>query len=401
LRRFDIVFKQPYPLSMNKIYKKNTIMVLDDIKELLKEINTHLTVVSEFVINSKLQQQIESLTTLTESEQSWQQKETILRLKELQAKKTLLSEYEEIKKDFKNLNDLAEFLSSEPEAATEDDLNQLLIDAHGQLKTIKKFKLYILLQKEHDDANCFVEINSGAGGTESQDWAEMLMRMYLRFGEREGFKSSILDIQNGEEAGIKSASLYFQKKYAYGILFPESGVHRLVRISPYDSNKRRHTSFASITVYPEITDSSLAINPEELKIDTYRAGGAGGQHVNKTESAVRITHIPTGIIVQCQNERSQNQNKATAMKMLSSRLAEKYEAERKEAQDKSVERKKIEWGSQIRSYVLHPYKMVKDHRTGFEIFNPTEVLDGDIMGFIESFLTKSPGDEKTFDLPQD
>jgi peptide chain release factor 2 len=376
-------------------------MLLDDIKELLKEIYSHLTVISEFVANSKLSQQVEYLIQQTESEQSWQKKETILQLKELQAKRSLLIEYEEIKKNFSSLTDLATFLSDEPEAATESDLKQVLIDCHGMLKTIKKFKLYILLQKEHDDANCFIEINSGAGGTESQDWAEILMRMYLRFAEREGFKSSILDLQNGEEAGIKSASLYLQKKYAYGLLFPESGVHRLVRISPYDANKRRHTSFASITVYPEITDASTSINPEELRIDTYRAGGAGGQHVNKTESAVRITHIPSGIIVQCQNERSQMQNKATAMKMLASRLAEKQEEERKATQDKSVERKKIEWGSQIRSYVLHPYKMVKDHRTGFENFNTTEVLDGDIMNFIESFLTKSPGDQETFDLPQE
>ena len=363
-------------------------MLLDEIKELLKDVNTHLTVIIDFVTNSKLQQTVNDLTALVEAENSWQRKDSVELAKELQAKKQHLHDYQDLVKNYKNISDLTVLLAEEDEALIQSDLQQLLADTRELLRNAKKFKLYILLQDKHDDSNCFLEINSGAGGTESQDWAEMLMRMYIRFAEREGFKASVLDFQNGEGAGIKSASLYLQRKYAYGLLKPESGVHRLVRISPYDANKRRHTSFASIAAYPEINDASVAINADDLRIDTYRAGGAGGQHVNKTESAVRITHLPSGIVVQCQNERSQLQNKATAMKMLASQLAEKQEAERKAVHDKSVERKKIEWGSQIRSYVLHPYKMVKDHRTGFEMFNPDEVLDGNLMDFIEVFLTQ-------------
>jgi peptide chain release factor 2 len=209
--------------------------------------------------------------------------------------------------------------------------------------------------------------------------------MFLRFCEREGFKVEVLDHQAGEGAGIKSATLYVKGQNAYGFLKAEMGIHRLVRISPFDANKRRHTSFAGMTATPEIENAVVEINEEDLRIDTFRAGGAGGQHVNKTESAIRITHIPSGIVVQCQSERSQGQNKQTAMKMLKARLLQKQEEEKK-AKDNAIERKKIEWGSQIRSYILHPYKMVKDHRTDLESHQPEHVLDGDIMPFIESFL---------------
>jgi peptide chain release factor 2 len=213
----------------------------------------------------------------------------------------------------------------------------------------------------------------------------MLLRMYLRFAEHHGFMSELVDEQPGEEAGIKSATLYIKGENAYGLLKSERGVHRLVRISPFDANKRRHTSFAAVLVLPEEPETAIDINPNDLRIDTYRAGGAGGQHVNKTESAIRITHIPTGIVVQCQSQRSQGQNKATAMKMLAAKLSQKAQEERL-AQHATIEKKKIEWGSQIRSYVLHPYKMVKDHRTEYESPQPDLILDGELMPFIEAYL---------------
>jgi peptide chain release factor 2 len=255
-------------------------------------------------------------------------------------------------------------------------------------KHVTRFKITLLLSDEQDKSNCFLNINSGAGGTESQDWAEILLRMYVRFCEREGFTANILDYQAGEGAGIKSATVFVKGKNAYGLLKNEQGIHRLVRISPYDANKRRHTSFASVMAMAETMDAEITIDQKDLRIDTYRAGGAGGQHVNKTDSAVRITHTPSGIVVQCQNERSQTQNRETAMKMLMAKLLQKQKEE-KLARIASVEKKKIEWGSQIRSYVLHPYKLVKDHRTELESQQPELVLDGEIMPFIEAELVRA------------
>jgi len=245
-----------------------------------------------------------------------------------------------------------------------------------------------MLSEENDASNAILAINSGAGGTESQDWAQILMRMYLRWADRKGYKAEILDTQYGDEAGIKSATIVITGEYAYGYLKAEIGVHRLVRISPFDSNKRRHTSFASIFVYPEIDDDiEIEIKDDDLRVDVYRASGPGGQGVNTTDSAVRLTHLPSGITVQCQNERSQIKNKASAMKVLKSRLydqeMEKQDEEKKEL---AKNKKKIEWGSQIRSYVLHPYQMVKDLRTGVETGNVDAVLDGDLEKFIEAFL---------------
>ncbi len=245
-----------------------------------------------------------------------------------------------------------------------------------------------MLSGEHDSSNAIVSINAGAGGTEAQDWADMLLRMYLRFCESRGYKTEFTDYQPGDDAGLKGATFTVTGDYAYGWLRAEMGIHRLVRISPFDANKKRHTSFASVFVFPELPDDiEVEINEKDLKVDTYRSSGAGGQHVNKTDSAIRITHLPTGIVVACQNERSQHKNRSSAMKELKSRLYE-LEVLRKEEEAESLagEKKEIGWGSQIRSYVLHPYRMVKDHRTGYEVGNTDAVLDGDLDGFIEAYL---------------
>lgn len=244
------------------------------------------------------------------------------------------------------------------------------------------------LSGNNDKNNAFLSIHPGAGGTESQDWAEMLLRMYLRFGERMKFKTQIIELMPGDEAGIKSATIRFEGEFAYGYLKTENGVHRLVRISPFDANKRRHTSFAAVFVYPEIDDSiEIDIDPKDLRIDTYRASGKGGQHVNTTDSAVRITHIPTGIIAQCQNERSQHQNKDRAMQILKSKLYN-FELKKKLEEKDKLENEKgdIAWGNQIRSYVLHPYQSIKDHRTGLERGDTQRVLDGDIFEYIKEAL---------------
>ena len=253
---------------------------------------------------------------------------------------------------------------------------------------VDRVETKVLLSGDNDRLNAIVNIHPGAGGTEAQDWAEMLMRMYLRWAEQNGFKTQMLDYQDGEEAGVKSVTFNVMGEYAYGYLASETGVHRLVRISPFDANKRRHTSFASVAVYPEIDETvEVVIEEKDLRIDTYRSAGKGGQHVNTTDSAVRITHLPTGIVVQCQNERSQHKNKAVCMKVLRARLFE-LEMAKKRAQTKSIEDSKLEiaWGSQIRSYVLQPYRLVKDHRTKVEVGDVDRVLDGDLDKFIKAYL---------------
>lgn len=256
---------------------------------------------------------------------------------------------------------------------------------------LAQLEIQSLLGGDMDGNDALVTLNAGAGGTESCDWASMLFRMYLRFGERKGWTSEIFDIQEGDEAGIKSATFQISGQFAFGLLKAESGVHRLVRISPFDSNARRHTSFASVFVTPVLDDTiEIEINEADLRIDTYRASGAGGQHINKTDSAVRITHAPTGIVVQCQTQRSQHQNRDRCMKLLKSKLFEREMEERRKSQEAAEGSKSdIAWGSQIRSYVLHPYKLVKDHRTNLESHSPDDVLDGSLDNFISEYLSKS------------
>ena len=283
------------------------------------------------------------------------------------------------------------------EMAVEEGDDAVALDVEGELlrlsEEIKGIELRRMLSGPNDHNNAIVAIHPGAGGTESQDWAEMLLRMFLRWAEKKGFRSDIIDYQAGEEAGVKSVTFTVSGEYAFGFLKAEIGIHRLVRISPFDAAKRRHTSFASVFVYPEIEDDIVIdINEADLKIDTYRAQGAGGQKVNKTDSAVRITHLPTNIVVQCQNERSQHKNKAMAMKILKARLYEQEMEKKKEEMDTLYKSKKdIAWGSQIRSYVLQPYRLAKDHRTNFESGNVDAVLDGELDKFIEAYLLMAGG----------
>jgi len=285
---------------------------------------------------------------------------------------------------------LLELADEAHDAAVAKEASEKLAEASA---AIRKAEIRRMLSGEHDRANAIVSIHPGAGGTEAQDWADILMRMYLRWVESRGFHAEVVDFLPGDEAGVKSVTFTVSGEYAYGYLKAEVGVHRLVRISPYDANKRRHTSFASVFVYPEIEDDiEIDINEADLKVDTYRSSGAGGQHVNKTDSAVRITHIPTGIVVACQNERSQHKNRAVAMKLLRARLYEKkLEEQEAKMQEFSKDKRDIAWGSQIRSYVMQPYRLIKDHRTGFETGNIDPVLDGALDGFIEAYLQMRSG----------
>jgi peptide chain release factor 2 len=278
--------------------------------------------------------------------------------------------------------------SSAQMAEAESLFKELKTELKAMLSIVKDLEIKSFLSGELDGNGAFITVHSGAGGTESCDWAEMLFRMYVRYSEARGYKTEIMSLNQGEEAGIKSVTISVEGPFAYGYLKAESGVHRLVRISPFDSNARRHTSFASVMVYPEISDDiEVVIKTEDLKVDTYRASGAGGQHVNKTDSAVRITHIPTGIIIACQNQRSQHENRDRAMKMLKAALYElELEKRQKEKDALDSQKKANEWGSQIRSYVLHPYQLIKDHRTDWESSQPQKVLDGELDPVIEAYL---------------
>lgn len=356
------------------------MILADQLHEKLKKLEPHIKVIQEYWMASNIELQLETLTTQSHNPNLWQSEAGTKILKDLQKFKNITANYHAIIKSYSDLPELIELFGNDPveTAKLDKEIGQLT-------KQTITFKIQLLLNEPYDQSSCFLTINSGAGGTESQDWANMILRMYLRFCEQNKLNASIIECQHGEEAGIKSATLYLQGTNAYGLLKNEHGIHRLVRISPFDANKRRHTSFAAVTITPELPASEkIEIDPKDLRIDTYRSGGAGGQHVNKTESAVRITHIPTNIVVQCQIERSQIQNRETAMKMLMAKLRQKQLEEDKAKT--TVEKKKAEWGSQIRSYILHPYKMVKDHRTELENFQPELVLDGELMEFIESSL---------------
>ena len=334
-----------------------------------------------------LEKKLKDLENETLKEEFWQKDPTetgkiLVEIKKLQNK---VEQYKKIESEILNLQDLTELANMEND---EDVAKEILVTTSNIENEIEKLQLETLLSGKYDKNNAILTLHPGAGGTESQDWAEMLYRMYTRWATKNGFEIKELDYLEGDEAGIKSVTFEIVGENAYGYMKCEMGVHRLVRISPFDAGGRRHTSFASLEVLPEITDDiQIEINQDDLRVDTYRASGAGGQHINKTSSAVRITHIPTNIVVACQSERSQIQNRETAMRMLKSKLLNLKEQEQKDTIDElKGEQKDIAWGSQIRSYVFCPYTLVKDHRTNYEVGNVESVMDGNIDGFIESYL---------------
>lgn len=335
---------------------------------------------------ANLKARLAELDFMTEATDFWDDHEAAQKLlKEKKAMENKVQEFKELETDIEDVEVLME-LATEVE---DESLVPEILDAYEKYKLqLENLRLKTLLDGEYDAGNAIISVHAGSGGTDAQDWAEMLLRMYTRWAETKKYKVKILDYQDDSEGGIKSATLLIEGENAYGYLKNEKGVHRLVRISPYDSSGRRHTSFASLDVMPEIDDSiTVDIDPGDLRIDTFRASGAGGQHVNKTDSAVRITHIPTNIVVSCQNERSQHQNKDTAMKVLKSKLLELKEREHKASlAELKGDFSQITWGSQIRSYVFHPYSMVKDHRTNAEVGNVHAVMDGDIDYFINEKL---------------
>ena len=336
------------------------------------------------IVNSE--KELDELEKKTLEEDFWKDSKKSSRvLSQIKKLKAKCNDFKEIKTEIENLKELTELVNLEPD---EDLAKEIIKNTKKLEKKAEKLELASLLSEKYDGNDAIVTIHPGAGGTESQDWAEMLYRMYTRWANRNNYEIKELDYLDGEEAGLKSVTFEVIGDNAYGYLKSEKGIHRLVRISPFDSGGRRHTSFASVEVLPEITDDiEIDINPDDLRVDTYRASGAGGQHINKTSSAVRITHIPTNIVVSCQSERSQIQNKETAMRMLKSRLLDLKEKEHKEKiEDLQGEQKDIAWGSQIRSYVFCPYTMVKDHRTNYEVGNVEAVMDGEIDDFIEAYL---------------
>ena len=341
-----------------------------------------------------LERELSDLTEVSEKEDFWGDLENSQAvLKRMSRIREKLARFNKFGADLEDIKALFELAEEADDAESAAEVGQLLSELE---ESLAKARIETLLSGDYDANNAIMSFNAGAGGTEAQDWAEMLYRMYTHWAEKHGYTYKILDYLDGDEAGMKGASILIEGENAYGYLKSEMGVHRLVRISPFDSSGRRHTSFAAVEVMPEITDDvEVEIRPEDLKVDTYRSSGAGGQHVNKTESAIRITHLPTGIVVACQNERSQHQNREVAMRMLKSKLVEIKERENLEKiADIKGEQKNIEWGSQIRSYVFMPYTLAKDHRTGYENGNIGAVMDGDIDGFINEYLTQLASGKK-------
>jgi len=352
--------------------------------EMLKDLTTKMENITNIVRPDDLRKRLEEIEQMQQEPEFWSDAEKAGKISQEKIRtERILATYDAAKDA---LSDAQEYFELAKAEGDEETLEMLYEDAESLQEHIKDLEVQMMLSGEHDGANAIVTIHPGAGGTESQDWASMLYRMYLRWAERHGFKVETLDYQPGDEAGIKDASFIIKGENAYGYLKVENGIHRLVRISPFDSNAKRHTSFTSVMVSPEIDDDiDIEIEDKDIRIDTYRASGAGGQHVNKTESAIRITHEPTGIVVQCQNDRSQHKNKAAAMKMLKSRLYE-YEMAKKQAEIDGVEKSDIGWGHQIRSYVLQPYQQVKDTRSGQAFSNVDAILDGDLDKLIEGVL---------------
>jgi len=352
--------------------------------ELLKKLTTKVDNIAQIIKPEEISKRLGEIETIEQDPEFWNDAK---KAAEMQKEKTglnsLLNRYTKAKNVVVDAVDLYDMANSENDEVT---IEELYKDAGRLEDHITNLEIAMMLSGENDTKNAIVSIHPGAGGTESQDWASILYRMYLRWAERCGFKVEVLDYQEGEEAGLKDVSFIISGENAYGYMKVENGIHRLVRISPFDANAKRHTSFSSVMVSPEVDDDiDIVIEDRDLKVDTYRSGGAGGQHVNKTDSAIRITHMPTGIVVQCQNDRSQHKNRASAMKMLKSRLYE-LELEKQQAEKDGVEKSEIGWGHQIRSYVLAPYQQVKDNRSGIAYSQVNNILDGDISKMIEDVL---------------
>ena len=360
-----------------------------EIAEKIKILHKDIDLLKNNIDWDRSNSELKSLIKTSETDGFWNDPKNAQNvMKEIKLKENMINLVNKINQDYHDLKDLIELAESENDSDLIKELNNSL---DNLIIKSSKYKIETMFSNQNDFSNCFLEIHAGAGGTEAQDWALMLQRMYFRWAEKKGFKVKIIEESPGEEAGIKSSTLMFTGDYANGWTRTETGVHRLVRISPFDSSSRRHTSFASVWVYPETSEEiDITIDDKDLKIDTYRASGAGGQHVNKTDSAIRITHLPTKIIVQCQSDRSQHRNKAQALSMLKAKL---YELELKKREEEnqllSSSKNEIGWGSQIRSYVLHPYNLVKDLRTNVETGNTVAVLDGELDQFINEALAKN------------